>query len=1522
MSTPSPQAPQTGNQSADGASKMPPSRRRRAAKATAKATGWSVIVLIVLGLVAVVALIAVLANLDNPTVSDWVQNTANDEVGLELEYEELSVSPFSGVHARNLRIRTPEPYTPYAPYLLELGQLDVSWDFWSFTSDKPVVTHVKVVDLAIHEVADQQGGSSINTVAANFASAEPPPEEPAAPLSRLITEGLPAFAVEDIDIRGVSFELINVSLAREQVLGRTQLDSLCLNGPLRAAPGVLDAKVHLGGCGDDDQLAVRIDDSSGAPDARSGEISLRLSTDLRSPKPNVIDISVESDLFRQTLMPEAELPEELTRVKLTTTFEADKERTSVRLDASLLDGAVTSELIALLEDRPEGALAPVVEQLSGAIDGDKLFGYVSSLAPGVSIADTGFTYEITDLALDDDGSMIERGDITLSGQLGEVRIAQPAVAATGIEADGADEATGGADAPQPTPAGTDNIAVDKLSFNLTAALRAPLGGNFHSTLSVDRLEADMAAGEQAKVAGVKFSATGEDLGINLIDPLRSRGVINVTSELAEVDVAQAESSASVRDLAFKNELVLAERIAVSGSLPIDALSMKQGPRGPEASVGGLTLSWQVRDVEPVSLQAALDQAALGAAAGAPASAADADGADGEGEPTTPSADAPAAPAPGPALAFADPIKAEFGVKLDRANLRDRGQRVALDKVGLEVSATARSLAQFDAAVDIPLGRVEARTGDGMAVNLRGANIGLRADDVEFDLNAPDKANARIRVTTSLPELGARMPEMRIAGRRIGLTMQSTVRGGMPRSLTGSLPIGKLDVRDLTAGEDLVRLDGGKLGWDVSRLALNQNDPTRSNGDIKLTAALPNVELPNAKAAVAIPSLSLDLGLRGARQSYDAKLRMALDSLAMDGTRHDTRLLATATARANLRQPAVDVDFGVHSARAGGGGPDIDAKLSAAYTRGQQQLAYDFSLLAENLAKLEEFLPDDVRAEHRVDWPALRIDVAGKGQVAGLIRRFQGGTTPIIADDPMVAARGQQQLRADITGLDYRGPDQRVEIPQLTLDFTASKTDAINAKLDLATEHIGLESAGDVIAIDGLTQTLRLTSQDAPDKGLVTLNLETDVKRVVQPFIGYPVEDTQLRVRGSVDKLASLRLDQLKLENPAGGTYLEAQAAADMITPENDGSPDLPGRQALALSGYLKQNLSRVTLPDGPRMRGNIEFPFEVESGDLTAFQLALRAKLDDVHVTLPEDDISVQGFDGNIPIVANVALMPNGQVLLLEGPGKNLYSRTRFLDVHPFLRGQHFLTIDKVRMLEQDIGPIAGNLRFQDQMLALDQLQVGLFGGNISGQLIVDIQNQSPRMSFKGNATGLRFGEDDQVLDANASISFVPASLALAGSVQIVRMSRQHLMAMLDFIDPYRKDVDVNRARLGLQAGYPEYMQIRMRDGFLSAKLDLGGVAGAVRLDPIEGIALGPLLELYVAPYIDLDMAALMTITPAESDGEDSDDGPLLEEAPLGEPDRDPKDPEDPNTPASPGAIDAIESARREKQNGDAAPQP
>jgi translocation and assembly module TamB len=84
-----------------------------------------------------------------------------------------------------------------------------------------------------------------------------------------------------------------------------------------------------------------------------------------------------------------------------------------------------------------------------------------------------------------------------------------------------------------------------------------------------------------------------------------------------------------------------------------------------------------------------------------------------------------------------------------------------------------------------------------------------------------------------------------------------------------------------------------------------------------------------------------------------------------------------------------------------------------------------------------------------------------------------------------------------------------------------------------------------------------------------------------------------------------------------------------------------------------------------------------------------------------------------------------------------------------------------------------------------------------------------------------------------------------------VRIGREHLRALLDVWDPYHADVSVNRVRLALLAGYPKQVRLAFASGFAAIGVELGGLAGLVRIDELRGLPIGPALAHYLAPILE-----------------------------------------------------------------------
>jgi hypothetical protein len=161
-------------------------------------------------------------------------------------------------------------------------------------------------------------------------------------------------------------------------------------------------------------------------------------------------------------------------------------------------------------------------------------------------------------------------------------------------------------------------------------------------------------------------------------------------------------------------------------------------------------------------------------------------------------------------------------------------------------------------------------------------------------------------------------------------------------------------------------------------------------------------------------------------------------------------------------------------------------------------------------------------------------------------------------------------------------------------------------------------------------------------------------------------------------------------------------------------------------------------------------------------------------------------------------------------------------------------------------------------VIALDQLELAALDGKITGQCVAELRGLDTRLMFRGKLTGLRAPAPGakgagarEPFDANLALALTPYRYALEGRTEIVRIGRDHLRALLDLWDPFHADVAANRVRMALLAGYPKQVRLAFESGFASLAIELGGVAGVVRIDELRGLPIGPALAYWLAPLLE-----------------------------------------------------------------------
>jgi hypothetical protein len=534
---------------------------------------------------------------------------------------------------------------------------------------------------------------------------------------------------------------------------------------------------------------------------------------------------------------------------------------------------------------------------------------------------------------------------------------------------------------------------------------------------------------------------------------------------------------------------------------------------------------------------------------------------------------------------------------------------------------------------------------------------------------------------------------------------------------------------------------------------------------------------------------------------------------------------------------------------GRGGPMLDARLKAALA-GAGTLDWSADVAAAHLDDVGPLVPGQAR--RRLAWDRLAASLKAHGHLDGVVM-LRGGL-PALAAHPLATARGEQELEFRVAGVRWKAPDLKVDLPSLTVAAHVRAADGGLAG-DARVEHSRIDAVagGRQIGIEGGPHVLEASLDGDPRTGRIGLKIAVKLAEVRGGPQEWPLRDAALAITGHVLNLSAFRLDELLLDNPAAGTRLRLTASVD--EPEagggTAGSADrVPGRQALALDGQLDQDLARLGFdPAVFSGKGLLAVPFHLESGDRVRFRATAEVRARDVFADLPRQHVSITGLNGTIRVVEDVAMTAGGPVPLLEGD-PNAWTRVRFQDLSPFLGGASYVAIQRLVVGPVDAGPVAGNLRVFRNVIGLDQLEAVWRDGRVTGQVGIEARPGDASVHFRGSVTGVRPSGSGERLDANAALDLALARLELAGRIQVTRVGRDDLRALLDALDPYGEDVASNRLRKALVLGYPKYLRVRLDGGFLSAKVELGGIAAAVRIDELRGVPTGPLLRRYLGPLL------------------------------------------------------------------------
>jgi hypothetical protein len=184
----------------------------------------------------------------------------------------------------------------------------------------------------------------------------------------------------------------------------------------------------------------------------------------------------------------------------------------------------------------------------------------------------------------------------------------------------------------------------------------------------------------------------------------------------------------------------------------------------------------------------------------------------------------------------------------------------------------------------------------------------------------------------------------------------------------------------------------------------------------------------------------------------------------------------------------------------------------------------------------------------------------------------------------------------------------------------------------------------------------------------------------------------------------------------------------------------------------------------------------------------------------------------------------------------------RFADQHPLLSRSGFMSASSITTPHISIAPLAGNLSIHQNVFAMSQLEMGVRGGRITGQCLLDWQGEHSTLEARVRATGVQSSRGEP-FDGNAAVVISGKDRSVNGRAEILRIGNRHLLDLLDLGDPHHADPATNRVRYALGLGYPKHVRVSFNHGFGRLSITMGGPARLLSIDEIRGIPMGPIVD-------------------------------------------------------------------------------
>jgi hypothetical protein len=573
------------------------------------------------------------------------------------------------------------------------------------------------------------------------------------------------------------------------------------------------------------------------------------------------------------------------------------------------------------------------------------------------------------------------------------------------------------------------------------------------------------------------------------------------------------------------------------------------------------------------------------------------------------------------------------------------------------------------------------------------------------------------------------------------------------------------------------------------------------------------------------------------------------------------------------------------------------KISYVVNKAQDyQTEISFETPGIKVPPLQQPLPFQLHHQARFTWPLSRVQTTGElniGRTEAAQYRFIVNDHPhrlsvdsslSLKTDPTwqrylpqlkpLQAIGQMQALVDIKGelthpypsFVQFSPEQLSNIQsRITLDTTLSQSSRhadtllrlaeparLQQKLEWSTEqlrwkgrfNVAAAEAMDRVVVKSLTGDFRVNAASGLRPSDIQLGLHVDKGHL--QLLKATEEDVPL----DLSTLMPLDLQLAATENDGHVQLgkLRLQTAAELFTLQSSGEATLDGKD-VQLEGLLTTRLRPNMLNEPPLSgTGSVQIPWRLTMTDGNQVSVDGEVRFADLDVT--SDQFKLQGLNGKVNLQEEM-LRVGEQLKFRYLVDIDPFQRVHFSRIEPYLNAPHTLQFERVTARDKTLGPGSASVLLKQNVLRVQQLDLDLFGGHLTGELYLDVRPGALKMGLLSRVsqldprkllppTATRVQTAYAPINARTAITFDVTQRLLEGRIDITKISREQLFQLLEIADPDYQDEQLARIRTALRIAYPQRVSVEMEQGLMNLEVAISALPKPLR---VRGLPLSPLIR-------------------------------------------------------------------------------